>query len=375
MQKKLVPFVLLLILFPECCYTQNLYQACLDYYLNPHFFYQPSTISLSKIKFIEKHQYTYSNDTINHDFLLEKHQFNQLGKPEYVYKKPIGMEKSEFYYSYDSIGNLIKEERYGIAPSLQYKLEATHEWFYSNQILTQHRYYQLCDNFPLEHGAAYFPEKIFLYEIDSIRYNQTENSVLVLSNYTPSFSTIKAEPYPPNFKTSYSKTLTFHPNNRMASYVLKRDQIVQTKQFDECGNAFPDLSENKKCQELRKITTACLAPDELNICNQADTITINKILYFYVQTHFSNFVHDSGAGTSYENRGTSYYDQNFRQVRSIDTCFSQRGSMWENIPNYTTQTIRNSQFEYFENGLLKKITVTDELGKMLEVTEFKIEYY
>ena len=49
--------------------------------------------------------------------------------------------------------------------------------------------------------------------------------------------------------------------------------------------------------------------------------------------------------------------------------------MWENIPNYTTQTIRNSQFEYFENGLLKKITVADELGKMVEVTEFKIEYY
>ena len=375
MLKILIQFGILFALEASNLCAQNLYQAGLEYFINPHYFYETSTIAKSKIKSIEKHQITYSNDTVNHDFIIEKQLFNPFGKPEYVYKKPIGMEKTEIFFFYNSDGNLIKEERYGISPNLQYKLVARQEWFYSKQILTQHRSFLLCDNFPMANGAAYFPEKMFLFEIDSILYNVADNSMLVISNYLKGLPKLKEEPYPSNFKTPYTNNLTFHPNNRIASTKVIRDSIVQIKQFDACGNVLQGQTANKKCQELRKAASSCLAPTELNLCNQANTITINKELYYYVRTHFSNFVHDSEAGTAYINRGIAYYDQNFRQVSAIDTSISQKGSMWNYIPTYLTQKIRKSNFEYFENGLLKKITVTDEFGKMVEVTEFKIEYY
>jgi hypothetical protein len=375
MPKNIAFFLCLGCLLPTASFTQDLSKAAQDYFLHDHFAYKPEIIAQSKIKSIESHWYYFSNDTINQAILIEKNRFNQLGKPEYRYKKPIGLEKSEIYFFYDSSGNLIKEEQYGIAPSLTYKLIATHEWSYTNGTLKRHRHFLLLDKIDVDHGGSYFPEKIFLYNNDTLVYNLIDTSVVLLTNRAEHCNDVAAGLYPTTFKTPLTITLKFHPNSKIRLKTIVRESIVQNTLFDQCGNPINGLKANKKCQTLLKEDFPCLPLEKITPCNNADTITINGQLLYFIKTNSSFFQHDSGAGTTYNHSGICYYDQDFRLLSANDTTQQIRGSMWDNIPSYSNQTIRKSRYEYFDNGLLKKITVTDEKGSLVEVTEFKLEYF
>ena len=375
MSKKIAFLVSINLLFPFHSFSQDLSMAALSYFYDNHFSQKPEQIAKSRIKSIESHWYNYSNDTIKKDLIIEIQRFNKFGKPEYSYRKPMGMEKDEHFFTYDSGGKLIKEEKYGIAPSLAYKLIEIHEWSYTKEILNRHRHYLLLDKMEVENGASYFPEKIFLFTNDTLIYSPSDTSVVVLTNHRNHCLDTQIELYPSSFKTPIKTTLKFHSNQKIRTKTTRRGSLIQTQQFDDCGNSIGVVKVNKRCQEMLQNQDLCLTPGKLYACNNADTITINQQLFYFVINHSSYFQHDSGAGTTYRSDGIAYYDQQFRLINSIDTSTSVKGSLWDNIPAYSTQTIRKSHLEYDENGLLLKISVSDETGRLLEVTENKVEYY
>lgn len=375
MQIKFSNFVLLISLFTLKGKAQDLHQSAQAYFLKNHFSYNPDSIAGNKIKSIEKKVHYYYQDSLTNKFIIEKHLFNPNGKPSYVYHKEVAQNQSEIYYFYDSLGNLIKEVRYGIAPSLQYKVIATYEWTYTGKTLTGQRYYVLEDHFDVEKGATYFPEKIFLYRLDSLEYLYQKKQVIIHSNHLSNRNGIKAEPYPANFKTPFTTTLTFHSNGILATQKLVRGEIIQTHQYNECGHDLSSRLPNPKCMELTGNSNPCVPSEKLYLCNLADTITFNNQLVFYVRNSFSNFQHDSGPGWWINQSGIAYYNQDFRPVFQVDTTNRVRGPSKDNFPSFSSQTIRKSSFDYYRNGILKKISITDEFGKLLETTEVKLEHY
>ena len=360
---------------PSYSFAQDLNKATLDYFLKDHFKFNPETIAKSKIKSIEKHWYTFSDDTINQDYITEKHRFTPFGKHEYMYVKMLGFDKSENFFTYDANGNLIKEDRYGLAPSLTYKLIASYEWAYTNGTLNRQRQFLLLDKIDVEHGASYFPEKIFLFANDTLIYQLKDSSVVLLTNRPEHCKDVKTDLYPSNFKIPLTTTLKFHSNNTIRQKSIIRESIVQHNFFDPCGNPLSNPKPTEKCMKLLNPSSTCLAPEKINVCNQADTLTINKQLLYFIRTNSSHFIHDSGAGMTINQSGISYYDHNFSVVSSIDTTNYVRGTIWETKPSYSTKTIRKSKYEYFDNGLLKRITITDDQDRIIEVTENKLEYY
>ena len=360
---------------PSYSLAQDLNKATLDYFLKDHFKFKPETIAESKIKSIEKHHYTYSNDTITQEYIIEKHHFTPFGKPEYRYVKMLGFDKSEYFFTYDTKGNLVKEDRYGIAPSLSYKLIASYEWAYTNETLNRQRQFLLLDKIDVEHGASYFPEKIFLFANDTLIYQLKDSSVVLLTNRPEHCKDVKTDLYPSTFKIPLTTTLKFHSNNNIRQKTILRENTVHNNFFDPCGNQLSHPKPNVKCLKLLNPSYTCLAQEKINICNQADTLSINGQLFYFMHSNTSHFIHDSGAGTTVNQIGTSYYAQHFRLVSSIDTTSIIRGSMWDNIPSQTSKNIRKSKYEYFGNGLLKRITITDEQDRIIEVTENKLEYF
>ena len=357
-------------------FGQDLKKAVIDFYINTHFNFDKDLISGNKIKLIEKHQLSFNDDTLRSDILIEKHQFNTNGFPDYVYYKPVGgFDKSEIRFKYDSEGNLIKKEVYGISPSLNYKLIEWYEWFYSNGLLTKESRYLLTDKIDVEKGAHYFPEKFFLFKNDTIFYNINDTSCLVVSNNPEHCKADSISLYPPSFKNIINTTLKFHSNNRIYSKTTERESVIQKRFYDRCGNPMSGRMPNTKCLARLSDKSQCLPQEKIRICNESDTVTLNNQLVYFVKSESSRFQHDSGPGGTIIHKGISYYNPDFNIISSIDTTTYIRGSMFDERKYSEFKTIRISTYEYFENGLLKKVINKNENGKIIEVIEFKIEYY
>nr|MBK9653668.1 hypothetical protein [Bacteroidota bacterium] len=356
-------------------YSQDLKKATVDYFTGNHYYFDNTLISNEKIKSLEKHQYNYNYDTVTYDFLLEKHLFNKNGNPEYVLTKPIGSEKREVYFEYDTDGNLIKEETHGISPQLNYKIIESFEWSYNQGILLRQRRYIMTDEIPVEKGAYGFQEKIFLFSNDTILYNYTDTFIQLISNNVEQCKDISVSLYPPSFKSVINTTLKFHSNNKLYSKTVKRDTIIQSNIYDICGKEISEKKPNSRCLKLLENKTQCLPRETIRICNESDTVTLNNQLVYFIRNEGSYFQHDSGPGSVITNRGISYYNSDFKIIQSIDTTTYSRGSMGGTNQFSATKTVRINTYEYFANGLLKKIIGKNENGKLIDVVEFKIEYY
>jgi hypothetical protein len=356
-------------------YGQDLRKAARAYYLNEHFEFDKDVISTNKIKTLEKHQLSFSDDALNYDEIIEKHVFKIDGNPEYVLKEPLGTDKSEMYFTYDRNGNLIIKEIFGIGPDLNYERIESYEWFYTEGHLRKASRFLLIDKIETEKGGHYFPQEFFLYTNDTILYNDKDTSCLVISNNPEHCKGVSLNLYPLTFEHIINTTLKFHPNNKLASKTISREDIIQINSFDLCGNSVLGNTPNKVCLKRIGNKTQCLAPQKINICNAADTITINNTKMYFFKSQSNYFQHDSGPGTQIIKNGISYYNLDFRIISSYDTTTYIRGSMIGQNKFTENKTIRISTYEYFDSGLLKKVTTKDENGKITNVIEFKIEHF
>lgn len=357
---------------------QNLKSATIQYFTKDHYLFDCQIVKSNKIRLVEKYWIYYKNDSIDGEFLLEKHQFDTLGNPQYVYQKEVGADKREIYYKYDSLGNLIEKEKYGISPESNYRNIDSYEWIYDrNGFLTRQRRYLVINRIPTEKGGYGFPEEEVLFTNDSISYNSIDTAALVTSNNLENVKDVLLDTgyypvYPPNFRSETSTILKFHSNNEVYHKIVKRDSIIQRIFFDECGNP-TKTKRNSKLDWLEKILSKsikCLNPELLNILNRIDTITMNDRLLFYEEYKFNNVTH-LAMGPEYTNtNGTIYYDLDIRKIFTESTISSKSAY----APGFY-QEYRKQEFEYFEYGLLKRIVTKDENGKRVNAVEYRIEYF
>ena len=117
MKKLLIFFV---VLNTHCLSAQDLNKATLSYFTDAFYQYDPALIAREKIMQIEKHEYRYAEDTVISHTVTERHLFDTLGMPTYIHTQYPGRDKSEIYYTYDSLNRLHTKEHYGISPELHY---------------------------------------------------------------------------------------------------------------------------------------------------------------------------------------------------------------------------------------------------------------
>jgi hypothetical protein len=356
-------------------YGQDVKMAVKDYYINEHVNLEAEHIANNKISMLEKHQYTVTDDTVSSDNLIEKYLFNENGYPEYAYYKPVGFDKGEIFFSYDTIGNLVKKEIYGISPSLQYKLIEWYEWSYTNGFLTKEKRYLLTDKVSTKKGAYGFPEKFFLFSCDTILYSHSDTSCLVITNNPEHCKTDAYRLYPPNFQFVVNTVLTFHPNNNLSTKTVTRDTHVQKSVYDQCGNPITATKPNSRCIERMADSTSCLSQEKIRICNESDTVTIDNEKVYVVSTESSFFQHDSGAGTMITTKVRAYYDLDYQIISSSATTIYQPGEMLGELLSGGQEVIRESTYAYFNSGLLEKMVTSNEKGETVEVIAVEVEYY
>ncbi|MEZ4777580.1 MAG: hypothetical protein R3D00_30675 [Bacteroidia bacterium] len=359
-------------------FAQDLRLATIKHYTTEHYPFNNEVISNDGIQLMTKINTYYLSDSTFKEVMVEKYEFDSAGYPTYVYKKEIGSEKKEIYFIYDSLGNLISKKVFGISPELQYKNIETYEWSYDNLVfLTRQRRYLIINSIPTEHGASGFKEKYMLFSNDSISYNHKDTAVIIYKNNVENckdvFYTLGGiYLYPPNFKSVILAKLKFHPDNSLYAKVLyKESKMIQSVFYDKCSN--PNNAEKPgKIEWLEKITSKeieCLSAEKLNILNRVDTISVEGRILLYENIFTSNVIHQSTAPLFIRNEGLNYYDLD------LNLIYSEVGRSSSSAGEPTSPSLfRKYFYEYFENGLLKKVTTKDENDKIVEITEFKINH-
>jgi hypothetical protein len=355
--------------------SQDLRKAAIKYFLSDHNKFDNTLIYRDKIKRIEQHEYIYNADTIMDDLIVEKHLFDTMGNLEYVYKEPLGSDKLEMYYTYDAYGNLIKEEKYGISPELKYKLIQSFEWSYQNGFLIRQRRYLMANEIPTDNGSYGFPEKTFLFSNDTILYNFKDSSIFVIINNLENCKDVTVSYYPPNFGHVINTTLKFHPNNSIYSRTTMRDGGSQTNIFDSCGSQYNYEQQIPANFNIPLMKSGCLTPKEKQIFKNADTVTWNN-QFVYIVNNKSSFVHHDSRGPEFINSsGFSYYNLDFKILYTETATTRSREENGGKVQIPKTATVIINSYDYYDNGLLKKIITKNEHGKILHVIEFKIVKY
>lgn len=366
-------------------FGQDLKEATINYFTkefyhhyNNYSLYDNNIISDAKIKSIEKHQFNYFNDTIYNDILRHKFIFNTKGNPDYVFYKPIFSDRIEYFFKHDSTGNLVKKEAYGPSPEGNYKIIQSFEWTYDKYgFLTRQRIYKMDNHRSVKNGTIGFPEENFLYSNEDIVYKSTDSSALIiLNNIEHCKDDSINRKHPDNFKFGFSTTLKFHSNNKLCLKTIREgDSLIESKVYDKCGNRDSERKPNTKCLTLLPNRIKCMTQKEIQICNELDTVTLNKQLVYFVKKNGNGYQVDSGPGTFSSHKSISYYNLGFKIIHSIDSTTYKRSSM-QDLNKFTeTKTVRINSYEYFDNGIQKKVITKDENGKVINVVEHKIEYY
>lgn len=359
--------------------AQDLKLAAIQYFTAIHYPFEKDFIAENKIQVITKTNSIYTNDSLLHETLIEKYEFDTSGNPIYIYHKEPGYDKREIYFRYDSLNRLIKKDEFGISPELKYKNIETYEWQYDDLgFLIRQRNFRVINSIPTKNGASGFKEKYMLYTCDSIIYNKVNNSVDVISNNLANCADLAYSMggmyyYIPNFKSIISTTLKFYENHSLYSIASARDSaIIQNKVLNTCGHPI-NAEKPKKIYWLEEITLKkidCLSPEKINILKRVDTITVDGSLLFFEKNSSSDIIHRSMAPLFINTKQLIYYNMNLDIIYSEVTIDSSSES-----PPTSNNSFRKYYYEYHSNGLLKNVTVKDENDMLIEITAYKMTYF
>lgn len=363
--------------------SQDLKIAAIKHFTDAHYDYDYSLIKEDKIKSIEKHHYVYERGKQISDDIVEKYLFSEAtGKPTYIYRKPRLGKKSEFFFEYDSLGQLLKKEIFGYANyPPKYQKKEILEWQYKESVLRRQRRYLMVDRMPVGNNGFSHPQKIFLFANDTIIYNYQDTLVNIIINLPAHCQDVDtALLYPPTFETALYQTLKFYPNNNLKSNKGQRDTIIQMKYYDENGDYIESLPIEFGYYELDTVKID-FSLDSFENIFPIDTVKIkNKMLIREIRelhlTHHDHIgpIHSTTRTTTYSDLNKRKLFEDFHTTTSTASTDHQRLSFTVSPKSKKRALKRRNTYKYYKNGLLKKVVTRDGLGRRTGVIEYKIKY-
>ena len=388
-------FLILTIAITNCGFSQNLIEAAKLYSIENQFDYSPDFILEHKIKAISINKIGMFGENLG-----SLYQFNKLGFPVYTKNINIYGDSAVHIYTYDSLNNILsktitrKSEKY----PYEYMVSDLHDWLYDKNGVLIEQYKYIIDWHNYHEMTAYYCQHY--------KYDFKKSTVSLEGNC----KNAKFKEVNPGYK-SYDfipqTILLLHEDGRLypqgfvkgGSYIYKNDPDIikllgiEIKERDNSihndWSLFPNYAKVfNKNNILRADTITETNGKTIKYFFKSDLegIEVLQLEYDTSKTLVkveSYWYSDSSLSTLYSSDVIKYFEGKIICIEGYVSALNpslirlhMERSIRMAIPFKTgpSESYGKRLYEYYENGILKKVTIYDKDGIENGSVHYEVEY-